>query len=75
MVKVSGLAAGKGVLVANTRQEAFEEAKALLFDGKFGSAAEEVIVEERLDGEEVSVRGYKSSLLLFLIFYKVIRMR
>jgi phosphoribosylamine--glycine ligase len=53
VVKADGLAAGKGVTVAMTKDEAFEAIDAC-FDGGFGSAGAEVVVEEFLTGEEAS---------------------
>ncbi len=53
VVKADGLAAGKGVVVAMTEAEALE-AVAACFDGSFGEAGAEVVVEEFLDGEEAS---------------------
>lgn len=54
VVKADGLAAGKGVTVARTEQEAFEAIDDALVGGRFGAAGAEVVVEEFLDGEEVS---------------------
>ena len=54
VVKADGLAAGKGVTIAETREEA-EDAIAALFDGRFGAAGKTVLIEECLEGEEVSV--------------------
>lgn len=53
VVKADGLAAGKGVTVAMTLKEA-EDAIDACFDGAFGDAGSEVVVEEFLEGEEVS---------------------
>jgi len=53
VIKADGLAAGKGVVVAMTLEEA-EAALHWLFDGAFGEAGAEVVVEEFLPGEEVS---------------------
>ena len=53
VVKADGLAAGKGVTVAVTREEA-ETAVREIFDGRFGAAGAEVVVEEFLEGEEAS---------------------
>ena len=54
VVKASGLAAGKGAIVCQTRGEA-REAASRMFDGKFGDAGREVVIEEFLAGEELSV--------------------
>ncbi|MBV9344613.1 MAG: phosphoribosylamine--glycine ligase [Gammaproteobacteria bacterium] len=53
VVKASGLAAGKGVVIAATHAEALESARAM-FAGQFGAAGAEVLIEEFLDGEEAS---------------------
>ncbi len=48
------MAAGKGVVVAMTLEKAFEAIDSMLVEGSFGSAGSRVIVEEYLEGEEVS---------------------
>jgi phosphoribosylamine--glycine ligase len=53
VVKADGLAAGKGVVVAKTLREA-EDAVAMMFDGAFGAAGTEVVIEEYLAGREIS---------------------
>ncbi|MGY4229491.1 phosphoribosylamine--glycine ligase [Bradyrhizobium sp. USDA 4503] len=53
VVKADGLAAGKGVVVAQTLPEA-EAAIAMMFEGAFGSAGAEVVIEEFLSGREIS---------------------
>ena len=53
VVKASGLAAGKGVVIAATVSEALEAARAM-FAGQFGDAGNEVVIEEFLPGEEAS---------------------
>jgi phosphoribosylamine--glycine ligase len=53
VIKADGLAAGKGVTVAMTREEA-EEAVRDIFSGRFGDAGLEAVVEEFLEGEEAS---------------------
>lgn len=55
MVKASGLAAGKGVVVAKNDEEACAAVDEILTDKKFGDAGETVVIEELLFGEEVSV--------------------
>ncbi|KAL6610032.1 hypothetical protein ACP70R_040001 [Stipagrostis hirtigluma subsp. patula] len=54
VVKADGLAAGKGVVVAMTLDEAFEAIDSMLVQGSFGSAGSRVIIEEFLEGEEAS---------------------
>jgi phosphoribosylamine---glycine ligase len=57
VVKASGLAAGKGAIVCTTVDEALEAAREMLEDGAFGDAGAEVVVEEFMEGEELSVFG------------------
>jgi phosphoribosylamine--glycine ligase len=54
VLKADGLAAGKGVVILNNFQEAKNELKAMLVDAKFGSASAKVVIEEFLDGIELS---------------------
>ncbi|MDE0168491.1 MAG: phosphoribosylamine--glycine ligase [bacterium] len=58
VIKASGLAAGKGVVVAETPAEAAAAIRAMLVDGRFGEAGREVVVEERLRGTEISVLAF-----------------
>jgi phosphoribosylamine--glycine ligase len=53
VIKADGLAAGKGVIIAATPEEA-EAALAEMFDGGFGGAGDAVVIEEFLEGEEAS---------------------
>jgi phosphoribosylamine--glycine ligase len=53
VIKADGLAAGKGVIIAETADQA-REAIETMFDGSFGSAGAEVVIEQFLTGEEVS---------------------
>ena len=55
VLKADGLAAGKGVLILNDLQEAKDELKAMVADAKFGAASSTVVLEEFLDGIELSV--------------------
>ena len=55
VLKADGLAAGKGVLILNDIVEAKAELKAMLADSKFGAASQKVVIEEFLDGIELSV--------------------
>ncbi|KQK04822.1 phosphoribosylamine--glycine ligase isoform X2 [Brachypodium distachyon] len=54
VIKADGLAAGKGVVVAMSLDEAFEAIDCMLVEGSFGSAGSQVIIEEYLEGEEAS---------------------
>ncbi|MFK7832118.1 MAG: phosphoribosylamine--glycine ligase [Winogradskyella sp.] len=54
VLKADGLAAGKGVLILNDLKEAKAELKSMLVDAKFGEASTKVVIEEFLDGIELS---------------------
>jgi len=55
VLKADGLAAGKGVLIIESLNEAKEELKSMLLESKFGNASSKVVIEEFLDGIELSV--------------------
>jgi phosphoribosylamine--glycine ligase len=55
VVKADGLAAGKGVIVAATREEALRAVESIMQNRVFGEAGASVVIEECLQGEEVSV--------------------
>lgn len=54
VLKADGLAAGKGVVILNELEEAKAELKSMLVDAKFGDASTKVVIEEFLDGIELS---------------------
>ena len=54
VLKADGLAAGKGVVILNDLEEAKAELKSMLVDSKFGEASNKVVIEEFLDGIELS---------------------
>ncbi|HJD14656.1 MAG TPA: phosphoribosylamine--glycine ligase [Candidatus Enterococcus stercoripullorum] len=58
VIKADGLAAGKGVVVAMTEQEALEALEDMLLDQKFGASSAQVVVEEFLAGEEFSLLSF-----------------
>ena len=58
VLKADGLALGKGVLICKTRDEAREGIKEMMLDKKFGSAGNKVVVEEFLEGPEVSCLAF-----------------
>ena len=55
VIKADGLAAGKGVIVCSTQEEAIEAIQRIGSDREFGDAGNQIVVEERLDGDEASV--------------------
>jgi phosphoribosylamine--glycine ligase len=55
VVKASGEAQGKGVFVCDTPEEALAAIKTIMIDRAFGSAGDQVVIEERLAGEEASI--------------------
>jgi phosphoribosylamine---glycine ligase len=58
VVKADGLAQGKGVVVAATREEARQTVVSMLEQGAFGQAGQRVLIEEFLDGEEATVMAF-----------------
>ena len=58
VIKVSDLAAGKGVVLPSSKEEVIEYLKQVMVDKIFGEAGEEVVIEERLVGEELSVLAF-----------------
>jgi phosphoribosylamine--glycine ligase/phosphoribosylformylglycinamidine cyclo-ligase len=58
VIKASGLAAGKGVILPGTKEEARATLKEIMSDGIFGEAGNEVVIEERMSGVEVSLMAF-----------------
>ena len=58
VVKADGLALGKGVTVAMTREEAFGAVREIMEDKKFGASGDRIVIEEYLEGPEVSVLSF-----------------
>ena len=54
VVKANGLAAGKGVVVAQSQQEAIAAIRSMLIENRFGAAGKEIVIEEFMAGEEAS---------------------
>ena len=61
VVKASGLAAGKGVIIAQNHDEAIKAVEDIMVDEKFGSAGNQVVIEEFLDGVEASILSFTDS--------------
>lgn len=58
VLKADGLALGKGVLICQTPEEAKDGVKTIMLDKKFGSAGNEMVIEEFMTGREVSVLSF-----------------
>lgn len=58
VIKADGLAAGKGVIIANTREEALKALEDIMEKKVFGTAGDQVIIEEFLTGKEVSLLAF-----------------
>ena len=60
VIKASGLAAGKGVIIAKTQEEAIAAVRNMLEGNAFGKSGHEIVIEEMLYGEEVSIHAIVS---------------
>lgn len=58
VIKADGLALGKGVIIAETREEAEEAVKTMMVDGKFGESGARIVIEEFLEGPEITVLSF-----------------
>lgn len=58
VIKADGLALGKGVIIAMSREEAADAVKQIMQDKKFGASGEHIVIEEFLEGPEVSVLSF-----------------
>ena len=58
VIKADGLALGKGVTVAMTRKEACDAVREIMEDKKFGKSGDQIVIEEYLEGPEVSVLSF-----------------
>jgi len=58
VIKADGLALGKGVIIAMTREEALDPVKTIMLDKAFGKSGNQIVVEEFLEGPEVSVLSF-----------------
>lgn len=67
VIKASGLAAGKGVILPPSREAAAQVVAAMLLDHRFGAAGDTIVIEERLSGPEVSVLAFSDGRSLALM--------
>ena len=58
VIKADGLALGKGVIIAQTRDAAFQAVREMMEDRKFGASGDRIVIEEFLEGPEVSVLSF-----------------
>lgn len=58
VIKADGLAGGKGVLMPSTKEEALAALESLMVSKEFGSAGEKVVIEEYLEGDELSFLSF-----------------
>lgn len=58
VIKASGLAAGKGVIIPSTKDEAHAALREIMLDREFGAAGDEVVIEEFLAGDELSILSF-----------------
>jgi phosphoribosylamine--glycine ligase len=58
VIKASGLAAGKGVIIPQSKEEAQAALKDIMLDKEFGNAGDEVVIEEFLTGDELSILSF-----------------
>lgn len=64
VVKASGLAAGKGVVVPENKKDALAALDRIMKNREFGSAGDEVVIEERMSGEEVSLMAFTDGITI-----------
>lgn len=64
VIKASGLAAGKGVLIPTTKEEAHAGLKEIMLDKEFGAAGDEVVIEEFLTGDELSILTFSDGKII-----------
>lgn len=58
VIKASGLAAGKGVKLPDSREDALKTLDGMMLEGRFGEAGKRVVIQERLEGRELSVLAF-----------------
>lgn len=69
VIKADGLAAGKGVTVAESKEQALDALRTAMVDGAFGDAGRTVVIEERLRGREVSAHAFVAGSAVLSMVY------
>ena len=64
VIKASGLAAGKGVILPESIQEGVDALKGIMLEREFGDAGNQVVIEERLYGQEISLMAFTDGITL-----------
>lgn len=64
VIKADGLALGKGVIIAQTRQEAYDAVRSMMEEKVFGESGSNIVIEEFLEGPEVSVLAFTDGITL-----------
>ncbi|ORY17622.1 phosphoribosylglycinamide synthetase [Clohesyomyces aquaticus] len=64
VIKASGLAAGKGVILPQTKEEAQAALREIMLDKEFGDAGDEVVIEEFLEGDELSILSFSDGMTI-----------
>lgn len=65
VIKADGLAAGKGVVLPETPEEALEDLRNIMNDGRFSTAGSSVVIEEYMDGYEISILTFSDGKTFF----------
>ncbi len=69
VIKADGLAAGKGVFICNSQSEASEALKAIFIDRNFGDSGDRVVIEEYLEGQEISAFAFSDGETVVPLIY------
>ncbi len=67
VIKASGLCAGKGVVLPDSREDAINTVRAMMVEGKFGDPGRKIVIQERMFGKEVSVIGFVANEIGLLV--------
>ncbi|KAH6956111.1 phosphoribosylglycinamide synthetase [Fusarium avenaceum] len=67
VIKADGLAAGKGVILPETKEDAIKELYSIMDDGKFSSAGSSVVIEEYMEGDEISILTFSDGKTFYLL--------